>query len=419
MKLVFGKDKFSPYNEVIWDDQKVMNGHMMLVGGSGTGKTYTIRKIISEISKQNPNAVFHIIDIHGDIDVEGAETVEFAENSQNGIPLLEISPDIQYGGVRKKIRNIISTINRTSRQIGTKQEATFINILTDLYAANGLYTNQPSSWTNYKRMPNVVDLRRFMEYKYKQMLLGSTSECLNALEDLNKSFQSLDKKIKKNYNVTKEDKEDLTKQKQKCKDIFNKFIETAETGKELDDFIKYDNKDVVKSLLDRVTSLESTGLFKSSFHVFKKNIRRYDVKTLNKDEQKMFVDLLLEKIFFEAKKRGEKRDGSIDTYIILDEAHNFITEEAEHIVNIISKEARKFGISQILASQTFTHFNEDIIANSSTKIILGIDAMFHEGCARKLNIDKKRFNYIIPHKSLMIQIKNKGDLSNRFYDVMI
>jgi hypothetical protein len=268
-------------------------------------------------------------------------------------------------------------------------------------------------------MPNVADLRRFLEYKYKQMLLGSTSECLNALETLNKSFQALDRKVKKNFNITKDEKEDLEKQKQKCKDIFNKYVETIENGKELDDFIKYDSKEVVKSLLDRITSLESNGLFKSKTMNFTSKIRRYDVKTLNKDEQKMFVDLICEKIFFEAKKKGEKRDGGIDTYIIIDEAHNFITDEPEHIVNIISKEARKFGVSLMVASQTFTHFNEDIISNSSTKIILGIDAMFHEGSARKLNIDKVRFTYIKNHETILMQIKNKGDLSNKYLDVIL
>lgn len=50
--------------------------------------------------------------------------------------------------------------------------------------------------------------------------------------------------------------------------------------------------------------------------------------------------------------------------------------KADNIINIISKEARKFGLGLICASQSPTHFSEDFISNVGTKIILGLDQMF-------------------------------------------
>ena len=86
-------------------------------------------------------------------------------------------------------------------------------------------------------------------------------------------------------------------------------------------------------------------------------------------------------------------------------------------MNILAKEARKFGIGQVLASQSFTHFSDDIIQSTATKIILGIDEMFRAGSAKKLDVEVKRFGYIIPHKTAMIQLKNKNSSDNRFWDV--
>ena len=200
--------------------------------------------------------------------------------------------------------------------------------------------------------------------------------------------------------------------------MFGEYIDSIVNGIELDELIKYDSKEVVKSVYEKLEVLESTGIFKDKFPAFDKDkqVKRYDIKALAKDEQKMFVDVLLENIFFLAKQSGIKDEA--DTYIVIDEAHMFISNEDTHIINILAKEARKFGIGIILASQSFTHFSDDIIQSSATKMILGIDEMFRAGSAKKLDVDVKRFGYIIPHRTAMIQLKNKGASDNKFWDVM-
>ena len=37
-------------------------------------------------------------------------------------------------------------LNRTTRALGSKQEPVLMNLMLDLYAANGFYADMPSSW---------------------------------------------------------------------------------------------------------------------------------------------------------------------------------------------------------------------------------------------------------------------------------
>jgi len=431
MEILLGSSKFNQNDKIYWRSNTLINGHMMIVGASGTGKTHRMRSIINTLKTQNKNIKFHILDVHGDINIENCSSIKFSEITNYGLNPLIISDDHDFGGVRKRIRSFISMLNRTSRQLGSKQESVLINILNDLYNASGFYAEDVKTWDlNYdpnpnrkhkKRYPNIVDLKRFTEYKLKQMISGGGSKAIEALEELNKKINNLNKINAKatGREATAEMEEKIDKLKETCKELYNEYIDNIKIGHELDEIIKYDSKDVINSIYERINNLVSSGIFKGEHPPFDKNnnVWRYDIKSLNKDEQKMFVDVLLEDIFLNAKQQGEKKEP--DTFIIIDEAHIFLSEEDEHIINVIAKEARKFGIGLILASQSFTHFPEDIISNTSTKIILGIDEMYHIGSAKKLMIEPKRFGYIIPHKSALIQLKNKGDTSNRYIDVVL
>lgn len=431
--IKFGFNKFRKEESIVWDANKVVNGHFIIVGSSGTGKTYTIRKILRELTN-NPKADIHVLDVHGDIDIgdDLTSTVSFSETADYGLNPLKISANKDFGGVRKKIRSFISMINRTTRALGSKQESVMMHLLNDLYYDRGFFTDDWRSWDvnvdirNFKpspkRNPTIEDLRKYCNTKLKEIMIGTGSKSIQALEALNKRASQLEGSIKKKGRVrgneTETDKVDakIDKLKATCKDLYSDYISQIETGRELDQIMKYDSAEVLKSVFEKISNLESTGIFKSSSPDFEagKPIKRYNIKSLNKDEQKMFVDILLEDIYLAAKERGEQ-DG-VNTFLVIDEAHIFVSPEDEHIINVISKEARKFGVGLILASQAFNHFTEDIIANSSTKIILGIDEMFQDVSAKKLKIDVKRFNYIVPHKSAIVQIKKKGDLSNKFVD---
>jgi DNA helicase HerA-like ATPase len=406
MKISLGTDVFSvkdgrPYKRII-DLEKVINPHMFLVGGSGTGKTYNLKNLASILASFG--AKVYIFDVHGDINPSGASTIKFSETSPYGINPLEISNDPDFGGVRKTVRNFIASINRTSRKLGPNQEAVLEKVLYDLFAANGFYKDDPKTWSlNYdprtytkypKKYPNIPDLRKFLNAKLNQIFFGTNSKCMQELEKLKKEkFKYL--RLLKNASKSKTlDSDEIQKKIEQIKEnmieYFTESVRNIDTGYELENLIIYDSPDTVKGLLNRISSLENSGIFKSKEPEFdhNTNIYRYNISPLNRDEQKMFVDIMSRKIFEKARERGVVPYPQ--EFIIIDEAAIFLQDaEPDYILNIIAREARKFGLGLILATQSMNHIPEDIVDSTATKIILGVDEQKMDAVSKKLQIDKK------------------------------
>lgn len=442
MKIKFGIDsayiRKGQTVDVEWDSERAINAHMLLVGKSGTGKTYTLRSFIDQLNKGEKKIRIRVIDVHGDIDIPGCSTIKFSESSQYGFNPLAINPDPDFGGVRKRIQSFMSALNKTARKLGPKQESVLRNILLDLYQANGFYEKDPATWSIYdangnrlmhkgqpKKYPTLEDAYRYANFKHKAMFLGTSNKAVLNLEEVNKKAKQL---FLKQKNVHKaHSAEEVQQMKAELKTVgdaaieaFSNYIQSMETGMELTDLIKYDSIDTIKSIVDRLGNLVSSGIFKNKEPEFDNGaaIWRYDIKALtNLDEKKLFVYFLLEEIFGQRVQKGMQSD--VVEMVFLDEANLFFTDDADNIINIISKEARKFGLGLCCASQSPTHFSEDFISNVGTKIILGLDQMFWDGSVRKLKVEQQALEWIVPHQKMVVQINNKAELKNRFIWVLL
>jgi len=427
MKITLGQEFFSIRNndpkDVILDYSKVVNPHMVIVGPSGVGKTHNLRKIIQTLTQVKDNVKFHILDVHGDIEIDNSSVVKFSETTDFGLQPLKLSSDPDFGGVRKRIRSFISMLNQTNRKLGPKQESVLYNLLEDLYQARKFNPKNPDTWKedNYRKYPTISDLKRWTEYKYKHMLFGAPSESMKAFEELKKANAQLQRKIKQGLkNADDKLEEQILKLKEKIKESFGKGVDKLGTGFELDELIKYDSSDVLKGVLDRIKIIESSGIFKENNPPFdtNNNVWRYDVKSLSRDEQKMFLSVLAEQLFLNVKEKGEKV--LPEEFIVIDEASIFLhNADGEYILNIIAKEARKFGFGLILATQSLEHIPDDIIESTATKIILGVSEEKMDITARKLQIDKQKLKYIIPRKSALVQIKEGGKQYSPYKNVVL
>jgi len=435
MKISLGKDVFSvrdgnPFNREI-DLQKVINPHMFIVGGSGTGKTYNLIKLANVLSSFGIKV--HIFDVHGDIEPQNASTVKFSETSPYGINPFEVSSDPDYGGVRKTVRNFISSINRTSRKLGPNQEAVLERVLYELFSANGFYKDDPKTWSlDYdprtwskypKKYPNLPDLRKFLASKLNYIFYGTSNKCMQELEKLKKERQKLLRLLKKAGKEKTLETEEIQKRieiiKSNMIEYFTNAVKDIDTGYELENLIAYDSPDTVKGLLNRISTLENSGIFKSKAPDFdpSSNILRYNISPLGRDEQKMFVDIMSRKIFEKARERGVV--SLPEEFIIIDEAAIFLQDaEPDYILNVIAREARKFGLGLILATQSMNHIPEDIIDSTATKIILGVDEQKMDIISRKLQIDKKVLSYIKPKETALVQSKH-SDSKNPYRMVYI
>lgn len=132
---------------VMWDSAELVNGHTLLVGMSGAGKTTQLRKAISHMlqtAEYLPR--IHVFDVHGDIEIPKASSVRFSEQTNFGFNPLRVNPDRDFGGVRKRIQSFMTTMNKVMRQMGPKQEACLRNLLLDVYEQFGFSLRDPSTW---------------------------------------------------------------------------------------------------------------------------------------------------------------------------------------------------------------------------------------------------------------------------------
>lgn len=402
-KIFIGYDKWKK-SPIYWDLNKATNPHSMLIGYSGAGKTYQMGRLITELAKKESINRIYVFDVHGDIDDNIPNnilsTISYSENRNNGVNPLLISDNPEFGGIRKRIRTFISLLNNTSRKLGPQQEATLTHLIEDLFTANGIYQNRPETWKS-KRKPNLSDLKRFTTRKLENLYTGGNNHTTKSLDTLNKKVVAFRKRIN-NPELTEEE---ILATKETLKKAYNNYIDEIQTGEELKDFIKYDSAQTLKSVLTRINNLENAGIFKSGGEKFdtSKKVYRFNLSAINKDEQLLFISTMAEMIFNRIRESGPSKE--VKEYIVIDEAHLFVTDDADNPLNSMAKESRKFGLGLMLASQSIHHFSEDLIMNTAMKYILGIDETFYSQVSRKAGIDIKIMPYIKPRVSALVNLK--------------
>lgn len=407
---------------VYWDPARIINGHMSIAGMSGSGKSHFLRGFVNALVAAN-NVRVHVYDIHGDLDMQDESVVSFTEQSEFGLNPLVVDADEEFGGVRRRIQSLINMLNKTARQLGPKQEAVLRNLLLDLYAANGFYPDNPASWKLddgiprrwAKKYPTFDDAYRFAFNKLKSMYMGGTgAKATSALANCEKSLTAMRRKITEQKEPSDADKATIDDAKHSAIEAFTDYVWSLETGKELEEVIKYDSRDTLKSVVDRLENLRATGLFKGKNPPFNpaRRVWRRKLNTLSIEERKLFVLLdLLER--FMAAVRGGITD-ELRELLVLDEAHAFIDDDPDSPINTIVREARKFGVGLVLASQTPADLPDSVLSSMGTKIILKIDEMYYGPAARRLGVDVALLKSVQPRSTALIQTKKPGDASNSY-----
>ena len=200
-------------------------------------------------------------------------------------------------------------------------------------------------------------------------------------------------------------------------ETFTQYVESIETGRELDTLARYESSETLRAIGDRLDTLVATGIFKPREPVFEPaaSIWSYDIAPLRDSEQQFFVWTKLKQILDDAMELGPVQGASeVRVCAVIDEAHKFFIHKDTNILDKIVKEGRKFGVSLICASQAPSHFSEDFLGNVGTKAILGLDPMYRDSTVRKMRIDPKVFDYVVAGKIAAVQVSDKRDMSHQF-----
>jgi hypothetical protein len=334
-------------------------------------------------------------------------------------------------------------VNTTSRKLGSKQETALRNLLNDVYRINGCNDCEANTWRkkentgvirnnlieqrDYQGLrqyyPVMDDLLSFAERKLTSLYLGTNIKTVLALEEVNHLAKQLNRARQKHDKSTQDAQIEKTEKvldiaKSKVKAAFEAYVDHIESGNEISDVMKYNSKEVLQSVLERLNILNAAGIFHPNPPAFgDANGRCHQIKHLSDDEQSMFVSMRLESIFRQCRDSGVKPD--IQHIVFVDEAHKFISEDSDNIINIIAKEGRKFGLGLWCASQSPTHFSEDFLTNCGTTILLGLHSSYWDMACRKLRIEPSVLKFIRPQQVAAIKLQLKGSMDSKFQNVII
>ena len=133
---------------MVWDSKQAINGHMLISGPSGTGKTFQLNRLIAFLPQQGVSRI-HVLNVHGDLCDGMAEdqvhTVHFSEQSPYGLQPLELLDDPDFGGVRRRALAFIALMARQG-VLGQRQRPALFRLLVEGYRRFGFYADVPTTW---------------------------------------------------------------------------------------------------------------------------------------------------------------------------------------------------------------------------------------------------------------------------------
>jgi DNA phosphorothioation-dependent restriction protein DptH len=291
------------------DTQLSQNPHLMIIGESGSGKTYATQCLIAELAQAGiPSVVF---DYGQGFETETLDKQFLKHNlpqehliGENGLAInpLEIFPKDSRGPntVAARVADVFDAVYR----LGDIQRKVLIDAMIRLFANRGIEASNQKTWQ--KEPPTLGDL---------QAVLGDLAA--DKHYPSNKNAQTVEARLTTFFMLN-------SFQNEGTPWAWNKLIADPK---------------------HRVHILQFRGL---------------EGRT-----QRVVVELLLWHLFFYLKSEGQQ---GLRLYCVLDEAHHLSFRDGGPVDSLL-REARKFGLGLIFASQQPGDFSPAAYSNSASKLV--------------------------------------------------
>lgn len=298
---------------VYWNPTQVNNPHLLVVGQSGSGKTYSIQCILLELLKRQIPAI--IIDYGQGFNLETAEP-EFREVAriqelQVGRDGLKLNPleirSADINGPKNVAARVAGTFRRIYSNLGEQQHNVLMEAILECFRRRGIHPEQPSTWT--RTPPYMDDLKTVLE--------------------------------------------------EMAADPDNPSRGTATTLRShLGTFFMYRTFRMDGLPLSWEERLREAG------------VTIIQLKGLDGEVPKVVTEFLLWDLFSFFESIGPAK--GLRLFAVLDEAHN-LDFGRDTPVDKIVRESRKYGLGLILASQHPKDFGESAFANTASKLVFFVD----------------------------------------------
>lgn len=381
------------------DPNKLLTHHGAILGNTGSGKSTTVRKIISEINKMNSdNLRLHIFDVHDEYgrlpDVEVINVLE-----DYGISILSLEHQDWLNLVKPSELVQLPVIEMALKIANCLLTETIDEYWLKCFIAYNLYTNQQTdAVTKRTKIIGILNGTGIDTSKYSSQFGNfSPVDEKKFLADL---LEATDGEVEYSYLSPKLEKANYKVDSFENLLLALNYVFLLEESKGNSQARAYSG-----TLETRIKNIQTrySKLFENEEKSFDSNAVVYAVAEMDDDLLLFFTTYVLKKEF-SMNKSLSLRQRAVNVFI-LEEAHRYISKTKEnsqfHEVEVfkkIAREGRKFGCFLLLSSQRPSELSSTVLSQCNNYIIHRI----------KNNIDLEYLLQTIPYI-------NKNQLSRFSY----
>jgi hypothetical protein len=420
-------------SDVIWDPSTLVNPHILICGASGSGKSYQAMRLLESAAAAGIEV--DAFDLHNELtECAGASANIYSEATRLGSNPLVLSTNSHTGGVRRQVEFVVDLLNATSRKLGPRQTSALKALLYETYLARDIVPERPETWIRneltedeYDQLmaqkafnalrgayPILRDVIRTCERRIRSLTMCADNPAVMALERVEKAAARLTalraKKIAQDELDEAEEK--LHNAKDQAIQAYACFVQSIQIGQEWSEQSRYQNADTLRALHERLSELNSIGIFRAAPPVWTSNLRVHQIGALRDDERRLLVYTHCAAILRACMDAGQST--RLRRLIFLDEGHALLDDDGHSPLNRIVKEGRKFGLGLAIGSQSPSHFSADVLVNTATVIVTGLEAADREFAARKLNAPPELLKAVKPKAVVAVKLKRNGESEDGF-----
>lgn len=399
----------TPEGQTVYYDSTVSNNfHTLLLGNSGSGKTYCIQNIISHLVTQGVTVI--ALDTQGDmvyenfpsncrsmIDDRQFKYIEFDYlNAKAGINPIELIRTGDNSDYQFALYNSVHAITLFNNDLGTHQESLLLTLMQELYFKFGILRDTPETWN--RPSPELNDLLTLVNDKLRSITSGIDY-------DIFENMSSLRKDMKRKYNKSDPEFEDARDA------LVKKFEIFVEKDLLCDDQERVDNlgsKSRLQSIQSVLKKMVDSRLFEGGkLNISPGKINVFNIKSIHPSQYRILFDLILYRSFQSAVRSSGSNLNPNRPRIVLvfDEGKLFSIAANNPMspINRIATEGRKYGLGSLIGIQNPDQISSEMKSAIGSTFILPVV---------KNDVGKVKRLWMIPsEKQALLQAKRDALVS--------
>ncbi|WP_409287009.1 type IV secretion system DNA-binding domain-containing protein [Pseudomonas guariconensis] len=438
--IIIGNDARSG-EELSWSYPSVSNFNMIFLGGSGSGKTYTIQNMSANVYARG--TTLHIIDIKGDFTYENYELVGLTHLVREGdfndivfnyfedggsLNPLQVPRAQQGGGVVRTIEYAKELVKVFNSNAGASQLTYLTEILKSVYLKAGIVHEDPATWE--RPSPTFIDVLAEIDLIFQAITGGmDTTTVADILKSFGTARKNCDKLIRK-MTTEQEPETEIQEQVQEVRAWLEDALKVqvaklinyeALTKNNASSYWDHWSKQTLFSLKSIIQAMVDSRLFTGNPARPKAGkINRYDVTALSSAHQQVIMRIIASQVFsmgvMETQRTGAFNPAFPSHLLIADEGKHLKAISASPIspLNRIGTEGRGYGVGAWCGVQLPNQVTEDLLKNFATFFLLKVPDASHLETCKLFGTKPNQLKALIPRQNVLFGTGSGYSVVNHF-----